>query len=186
MSDLEAWIGVKEDLRAAKMAQDRPVYITLMNFLDTDYKDLNTSFSQGAESSSDFGSAGGGAINESPAAAIAPTPTMQNVTELQVSDVKVGSGAEVKQGSKASVLYKGMLTDGTVFDASSLHGNTPFEFVVGAGMVIKGWDQGLVGMKVGGQRRLVIPSTLGYGEQGMGPIPGGATLVFEVELLDVK
>jgi hypothetical protein len=71
MSDLEAWIGVKEDLRAAKMAQDRPVYITLMNFLDTDYKDLNTSFSQGAESSSDFGSAGGGAINESPAAAIA-------------------------------------------------------------------------------------------------------------------
>jgi FKBP-type peptidyl-prolyl cis-trans isomerase len=111
---------------------------------------------------------------------------MQNVTELQVSDVKVGSGAEVKQGSKASVLYKGMLTDGTVFDASSLHGNTPFEFVVGAGMVIKGWDQGLVGMKVGGQRRLVIPSTLGYGEQGMGPIPGGATLVFEVELLDVK
>lgn len=119
-------------------------------------------------------------------AATAPTPTMQNVTELQVSDVKVGSGAEVKQGGKASVLYKGMLTDGTVFDASSLHGNTPFEFVVGAGMVIKGWDQGLMGMKVGGQRRLVIPSTLGYGEQGMGPIPGGATLVFEVELLDVK
>lgn len=107
------------------------------------------------------------------------------VTQLQGVDIQEGTGDAVQAGDTVDVLYTGMLTDGSVFDASSLHGNQPFRFTVGTGYVIKGWDQGLVGMKAGGKRILVIPPELGYGAAGMGSaIPPNATLVFEVVLVD--
>src|SRR6266567_3300893 len=106
---------------------------------------------------------------------------------LDIKTTQEGTGAAVKAGDTVSVLYTGKLMDGTVFDASSKHGNQPFDFQVGAGMVIKGWDQGLVGAKVGEKRTLTIPSDLAYGPQGIpGTIPGGATLIFDVEVLAIK
>lgn len=110
----------------------------------------------------------------------------QDVTELQKEDLQVGEGQEAKAGDLVSVHYTGWLTDGTKFD-SSVDRGTPFEFQLGAGMVIAGWDQGVAGMKVGGKRKLTIPSDLGYGERGAGALIGpGATLVFDVELLAIK
>ena len=98
----------------------------------------------------------------------------------------VGTGVEAVSGKSVTVHYTGTLTDGTKFDSSKDRGE-PFTFNLGAGEVIKGWDQGVVGMKVGGKRKLTIPSELGYGTQGAGGvIPPNATLIFEVELLDVK
>lgn len=107
-------------------------------------------------------------------------------TELTVIDEVVGEGDVVVPGSSVAVLYTGMLSDGTVFDASVRHGNEPFTFVVGQDAVIEGWHQGLVGMKEGGKRRLIIPAALGYGERGQGPIPPNATLIFDIELLEVQ
>ena len=105
---------------------------------------------------------------------------------LQVTDETVGTGDEAVAGKTVTVNYVGTLTNGTKFD-SSYDRNQPFEFHLGAGQVIKGWDQGVAGMKVGGKRKLVIPPDLGYGAQGAGnSIPPNATLVFEVELLGVK
>ena len=105
---------------------------------------------------------------------------------LQYQDLITGTGAAVKAGDIVSVHYTGWLEDGTKFD-SSLDRNQPFDFTVGQGGVIKGWDEGLVGMQVGGKRKLVIPSNLGYGSAGAGGvIPPNATLVFEVELLEIK
>ena len=105
---------------------------------------------------------------------------------LRYQDVAVGEGAEVRQGQVAVVHYTGWLTDGTKFDSSRDRG-TPFSFPVGAGQVIPGWDEGVAGMKIGGRRKLLIPANLGYGDMGAPPvIPPGATLVFDVELLDVK
>lgn len=110
----------------------------------------------------------------------------ESVTELKIEDIKVGSGEEAVTGKRVSVNYLGTLTDGTKFDSSYDRG-TPFSFNLGAGEVIKGWDQGVVGMKIGGKRKLTIPSSLAYGDQGIpGEIPGGATLIFEVELLKVE
>lgn len=104
---------------------------------------------------------------------------------LQYEDLTVGTGAEAKAGQSVSVHYTGWLTDGQKFD-SSKDRNDPFSFVLGGGMVIKGWDEGVQGMKVGGVLRLTIPAQLGYGVRGAGGvIPPNATLVFEVELLDV-
>ena len=107
-------------------------------------------------------------------------------TGLQYEDIKVGSGAEAKKGQTVTVHYTGTLQDGRKFD-SSRDKNQPFPFPLGAGRVIAGWDEGIVGMKVGGQRKLIIPPNLGYGAQGFPPtIPPNATLIFDVELLDVK
>jgi FKBP-type peptidyl-prolyl cis-trans isomerase FkpA len=107
-------------------------------------------------------------------------------TGLQYKDTSVGSGAEAKAGDTVSVHYTGWLTDGTKFDSSVDRGQ-PFSFQLGAGRVIAGWDEGVAGMKVGGKRILVIPSNLGYGTSGAGGvIPPNATLIFEVELLDVQ
>ena len=104
---------------------------------------------------------------------------------LQYEDLTEGSGAEATAGRTVSVHYTGWLTDGQKFD-SSKDRNDPFAFGLGGGMVIKGWDEGVQGMKVGGVRRLTIPPQLGYGARGAGGvIPPNATLVFEVELLDV-
>jgi FKBP-type peptidyl-prolyl cis-trans isomerase FkpA len=105
---------------------------------------------------------------------------------LKYEDTKVGTGAEAKAGQQVSVHYTGWLTNGTKFDSSKDRGQ-PFVFPLGGGRVIKGWDEGVQGMKVGGVRKLTIPANLGYGAQGAGGvIPPNATLVFEVELLDVK
>lgn len=106
--------------------------------------------------------------------------------ELQIEELRPGTGAEAKAGHSVSVHYTGSLTNGKKFD-SSHDRHEPFKFTLGAGQVITGWDQGVVGMKVGGLRKLTIPSHLGYGERGFSRlIPPNATLVFEVELLAVK
>ena len=106
--------------------------------------------------------------------------------ELVIEDLRPGTGAEAKAGHKVSVHYVGTLTDGKKFDSSRDRGK-PFEFSLGAGQVIKGWDQGVAGMKVGGLRKLTIPPSLGYGARGAGGvIPPNATLMFDVELLGVK
>lgn len=106
--------------------------------------------------------------------------------ELQIEDVTVGSGQEVSVGNLVSVHYTGWLEDGTKFD-SSLDRDQPFDFVVGNRQVIQGWDDGLVGMKVGGVRRLIIPPHLAYGSSGYaGAIPPNATLTFEIELLEIR
>ena len=110
---------------------------------------------------------------------------------LQYEDVVVGTGAEVKKGDTVEVHYTGWLknedgTKGLKFDSSVDRGDK-FSFKVGAGRVIKGWDEGLVGMRVGGKRILIIPANLGYGQMGAGhKIPGGATLVFDIELFGTK
>jgi len=103
--------------------------------------------------------------------------------ELKIEDIIVGKGAEAVAGKRVTVNYLGTLTNGTKFD-SSYDRATPFTFSLGAGQVIEGWDLGVVGMKVGGKRRLTIPPSLGYGEAGAGGvIPPNATLIFEVELV---
>jgi FKBP-type peptidyl-prolyl cis-trans isomerase len=108
------------------------------------------------------------------------------VTELKIEDITVGTGAEAVAGKKAIVHYTGYLTNGTVFD-SSVNRGQPFGFNLGAGEVIKGWDEGVTGMKVGGKRKLTIPPDMAYGEAGAGGvIPPNATLVFDVELVDVE
>ena len=104
---------------------------------------------------------------------------------LRYRDEEVGTGREAKRGDHVTVHYTGTLENGRKFD-SSRDRNRPFEFDLGAGMVIRGWDEGVAGMKVGGRRRLVIPPGLGYGSRAVGPIPPDSTLVFEVELLDVR
>lgn len=110
----------------------------------------------------------------------------EKATELLIEDEVVGTGDEAQVGDTVHVHYTGTLTDGTKFD-SSLDRGQPFEFTLGVGQVIEGWDKGVVGMKVGGKRKLTIPSDMAYGDSGIpGAIPGGATLIFEVELLKVK
>ena len=118
----------------------------------------------------------------------APTPAAPAAPEpkFEAKDVVVGKGAEAIDGKTVRVHYTGTLLNGTKFD-SSLDRKEPFEFKLGAAMVIKGWDQGVKGMKVGGKRKLTIPSPLGYGARGAGEkIPPNSTLLFDVELLEVK
>ncbi|MEK7462066.1 MAG: FKBP-type peptidyl-prolyl cis-trans isomerase [Patescibacteria group bacterium] len=107
------------------------------------------------------------------------------VKSMIIEDIKKGEGAEVKAGDNVSVHYIGTLQNGTEFDNSRKRGE-PFTFTVGGGQVIKGWEEGLIGMKVGGQRILVIPPEKAYGVNGVGPIPANATLVFAIELIEVK
>ncbi|HEY1861483.1 MAG TPA: FKBP-type peptidyl-prolyl cis-trans isomerase [Gemmataceae bacterium] len=105
---------------------------------------------------------------------------------LQYVELKEGDGAAAKKGDSVEVHYTGWLKDGTKFD-SSVDRKQPFSFKLGEGMVIKGWDEGVAGMKVGGKRKLIIPSELGYGKKGAGKvIPPDAELTFEVELLKIK
>jgi FKBP-type peptidyl-prolyl cis-trans isomerase len=119
------------------------------------------------------------------AAADNPGGKRKMANGLEIEDVAVGTGAEAKAGDTVSVHYTGKLTDGTQFDSSV--GRGPFNFQLGAGMVIQGWDQGVAGMKVGGKRKLTIPPELGYGARGFpGAIPPNSTLVFDVELLKVN
>ena len=132
----------------------------------------------------------GSSSNEDIKAVVVPPPAP---TTLVKTDVKVGTGAEAKTGQTVSVHYTGWLYEasasdkhGEQFDSSRTRG-TPFKFPLGAGRVIKGWDQGVVGMKVGGQRTLTIPASLGYGARGAGgKIPPNATLVFDVELMGIE
>lgn len=130
----------------------------------------------------------GAAAIAAPAAPAAPAAQAQG---LQKIDTVVGKGKEAVSGKTVVVHYTGWLyapkapkNRGQQFDSSV--GGEPFTFPLGMGGVIKGWDQGVAGMKVGGKRTLVIPAELGYGQRGAGPIPPGATLLFDVELLDVK
>lgn len=108
-----------------------------------------------------------------------------NIKKLVIDDIVLGTGDEVKVGDTVSVHYVGTLQGGGEFDNSMKRGQ-PFSFTVGEGRVIKGWEEGLIGMKVGGQRILVIPPDLAYGENGIGPIPPNSTLVFSIELLEIK
>ena len=105
--------------------------------------------------------------------------------ELQFEDLVVGTGKEAKLGDTVSVHYTGTFLDGKTFD-SSVEKGVPFEFTLGEGRVIQGWELGFVGMKVGGQRRLLIPPHLGYGEAGNASIPPNTPLIFDVELLEIK
>ncbi len=117
-----------------------------------------------------------------------PTTMEKHVTKsgLAYIDEVVGTGAQPQTGNHVTVHYTGYLTDGKKFD-SSVDRNTPFTFVIGQGQVIKGWDEGVATMNVGGKRKLIIPSQLGYGSRGAaGVIPPNAELVFDVELLEVK
>jgi FKBP-type peptidyl-prolyl cis-trans isomerase FkpA len=104
---------------------------------------------------------------------------------LKYEDLRRGGGATAARGATIELHYVGTLSDGTKFD-SSRDRNQPFRFVLGRGAVIKGFDEGITGMRVGGRRRLVIPPALGYGGRGVGVIPPNATLIFDVELLDVR
>lgn len=112
------------------------------------------------------------------------TNTMQKVDQVQIQDVAIGTGDVATAGKTITVNYTGMFTDGKIFDSSI--GKAPFTFVLGAGQVIKGWDMGVEGMKVGGKRVLVIPPQFGYGASDYASIPGNSTLIFQVELLGIK
>jgi FKBP-type peptidyl-prolyl cis-trans isomerase FkpA len=108
-----------------------------------------------------------------------------SVTTLKIDDVKAGTGAQASPGRSVRVHYTGTLMEGTKFD-SSRDRNEPFEFVLGTGAVIPGWDEGVKGMRVGGVRRLTIPANMAYGSEGRPGIPPNAALKFDIELLDVK
>lgn len=111
--------------------------------------------------------------------------TADNSESVKIEILKEGSGEGAKNGDTISVHYVGMFEDGTKFDSSRDRGE-PFSFILGAGKIIRGWDLGVLGMKVGEIRKLTIPPSLGYGANDYGPIPGGSTLIFEIELLQIN
>lgn len=130
---------------------------------------------------------GPGCVRKKPGAGAGSATAAATGGGLVVAEVHEGEGAVASKGKTVSVHYTGRLTDGTKFDSSYDRGQ-PIDFPLGAGVVIKGWDQGIDGMKVGGKRKLTIPPELAYGARGTpgGPIPPNATLVFDVELVAVK
>jgi FKBP-type peptidyl-prolyl cis-trans isomerase len=146
-----------------------------------------TGCGQQASTSAPASASTGGQSSAQPSATPpAPSGATPPSAGLVIKDETVGKGPAAKSGDSVTVNYTGWLTDGTKFD-SSLDRNQPFTFALGGGQVIAGWDQGVVGMKVGGKRKLTIPSDLGYGAQGAGgTIPPNATLVFEIELLKIN
>ena len=147
---------------------------------------VNNSISQ---SQSTVGTPTGSANNNTTTAPqpTAPGKTITTMDGLQMTDTTVGTGTVAQVGDYVTVNYTGTLDNGTIFDSSLKPGRTPFGFLLGAGQVIKGWDEGVVGMKVGGTRELVIPPSLGYGAQGAGTvIPPNATLHFTITLLSVS
>jgi peptidylprolyl isomerase len=150
--------------------------------LELDPEDPNpTLFAMAPDSSADALAAGGAASLGGEM--VAPKERVTS-SGLRITDLEVGDGAEARSGQTVVVHYRGTLENGTEFDSS--YGRGPFSFPLGGGRVIKGWDEGVAGMKVGGRRRLVIPADLGYGSRGAGGvIPPDATLIFEVELLRV-
>jgi FKBP-type peptidyl-prolyl cis-trans isomerase FkpA len=122
---------------------------------------------------------------DEPAAAAQESEVVTTKSGLKIQDLLVGDGQVAVDRKNVTVNYRGTLEDGTVFDQS--YGREPFTFKLGGGEVIKGWDEGVLGMKVGGKRKLIIPASLGYGSKGAGNvIPPNATLIFEVELLKVR
>jgi len=127
-----------------------------------------------------------GTITDTNQTAAATMPT-ENPNDLQITDPVIGTGETAAAGDIVTVNYVGALTNGTVFDASANHGKEGFTFPLGAKQVIEGWDKGIVGMKVGGKRHLVIPAALAYGDRAVGDvIPANSTLIFDVELLKVQ
>ena len=127
-------------------------------------------------------------ISSPDAAAGKIDPSKIPMDKISGQDITIGTGAEAKSGDSVKVNYTGTLIDGTVFDSNvdpKFKHVEPFIFNLGTGQVIKGWDIGVAGMKVGGKRLLIIPPSFGYGDQDQGPIPANSILVFEVELLDV-
>lgn len=113
--------------------------------------------------------------------------TNEGIVTLRIEDLKEGSGPQAITSNTVRMQYIGRLVDGKQFDTSCQPGRTPFEFTLGAGQVIPGWDSGIVGMRVGGQRRLIIPANLAYGERSPSPdIPPNSALVFDVELLEIR
>lgn len=110
----------------------------------------------------------------------------RSASGLYTQDITVGTGAEALAGRRLQMNYSGWLPDGTLFDSSLGAGRSPFVFTLGVGSVIAGWDEGVVGMKVGGKRRLILPSSLGYGEEGRPGIPPHSVLVFDVELVSSR
>lgn len=134
---------------------------------------------------------GGGSSDSATSSVSADTSGSSQITTLTTTDTVVGTGATTQTGDSVTVNYTGWLYDvkaadkhGTQFDSSV--GGTPFTFTLGAGYVIAGWDQGVAGMKVGGKRTLIIPSSLGYGATGSGAIPPNAALVFDIELVSIN
>lgn len=149
----------------------------------------NQSGSSTSSTSSSAPAPAGDAATSPPAGSPAGQVAAAEVTlpsGLKYQDLQTGQGALAESGKNVSVHYTGWLTDGSKFDSSVDRGQ-PFSFQLGAGQVIRGWDEGVKGMRVGGKRKLTIPPDLGYGERGAGGvIPPGATLVFDVELLGVE
>jgi FKBP-type peptidyl-prolyl cis-trans isomerase FkpA len=124
-------------------------------------------------------------VTYSPALGVNLAEMERTETGLYKQDLEEGTGTEATAGRYVTAHYSGWLPNGLLFDSSHRR-NEPFSFTLGAGQVIKGWDEGIAGMKVGGKRRLVIPAELGYGSQPRGSIPANSVLVFDVELLDVR
>lgn len=162
------------------------VMLTLVGCTTNETKNSNVNNQQSSNSSTNSSMNTNKNTNTSSTATQNPDAEMLTTESgLQYQDVVVGTGKEAVSGNRVSVHYTGTFPDGTVFDSSVSRG-VPFEFVLGAGQVIKGWDEGVAGMKIGGKRLLIIPAELGYGSRQVGPIPPNSILHFEVELLGIQ